>query len=256
EEDAAGEHVAASVDGVTLDLLGRHVAELSLEDSRLRLLQPAFRLCDPEVDQLHLTLEADEHVLRRDVAVHDAERPALRVALAVRMVERLADLRGDQADLRQRHRLLPLAEALHELPQVAPGDVLHGDVEALLVLAELQHLDDVRVRELDRDARLVHEHADELGVLAHGGKDLLDRQPAVRHQEGGPPGQRGATPGKAAGGAGRAVQEVVSLAIKSRYAPCPRSMGMARISGTSYGCSSRMRVFRLSSAPAATSAAP
>ena len=108
--------------------------------------------------------------------MHDAERPALRVALAVRMVERLADLRGDQADLRQRHRLLPLAEALHELPQVAPGDVLHGDVEALLVLAELQHLDDVRVRELDRDARLVHEHADELGILAHGGKDLLDRE--------------------------------------------------------------------------------
>src|SRR5207245_213632 len=155
--------------------------------------------------------------------------------------ERLADLRGDQADLRQRHRLLPLAEALHELPQVAPGDVLHGDVEALLVLAELQHLDDVRVRELDRDARLVHEHADELGVLAHGGKDLLDRQQPLEslhaeglgdehfrhatdgdpieeevfpelggmaHGEGGPRRQGRGRAGQGAVGAGRAVQEV------------------------------------------------
>ena len=42
------------------------------------------------------------------------------------------------------------------------------------MLAQLQHLHDVGMRELHGDARLVHEHGDELGVLAHGGQDLLD----------------------------------------------------------------------------------
>ena len=97
----------------------------------------------------------------------------------MRVVERLADLGDDHARLREGHLLALLAEALQHLPQVAAGDVLHRDVEVLVVLAELEHLDDVRVRQLHRDPRLVHEHVDELGVLAHGGQDLLDRQQAL-----------------------------------------------------------------------------
>ncbi len=179
EEDAGGEDVGAAVDGQALHLLGRHIAELALEDSGLRLLQPALRLGDAEVDQLHFAFEADEDVLRADVAMDDPERPARGVALAVRVVERLAHLRDDQAGLRNRHRLLALAKALEQLAHVAAGDVLHGDVEVLVVLAELEDLHDVRVRELHRDARLVDEHGDELGVLAHGGEDFLDGEQAL-----------------------------------------------------------------------------
>ena len=104
----------------------------------------------------------------------DAERAARGVALAMGIVERLAHLGDHQAGLRNGHRLLLLAEAVDHLPEIAAGDVFHCDVEVLVVLAEFHHLHDVGVRELHGDARLVHEHRDELGVLAHGGQDLLD----------------------------------------------------------------------------------
>jgi len=179
EKDAGGEDVAAVIDGVALHLLGAHVAELALEDARLRLREAALRLGDAEVDELHVSVEGDEDVLRRDVAMDDAERHAVAVALAVRVIERLANAGEDEAGLRDRHRTADLAEALVELPHVAPGDVLHGDEVAVLVLAELDHLHDVRVRQLRGDARLVDEHLDELGVLAHGGEDPLDGEQAL-----------------------------------------------------------------------------
>src|SRR5436190_3723960 len=73
-----------------------------------------------------------------------------------------------------------------------------------------------------------------------------ERVRAVRVQEGGAGGEGGGAEGEGAVGAGRAVQEVTSPAIQSRYALCPCSTGIALTSGTSYGCSSRMRSFKRS----------
>ena len=65
--------------------------------ANLPLMTPFFlahvaRARDAEVDDLHHAVPRDQDVLRRDVAVHDAERLAVLVGLAVRVVERLGHL--------------------------------------------------------------------------------------------------------------------------------------------------------------------
>ena len=55
------------------------------------------RLGDAEVAELDVALEGDEHVLRRDVAMHEAELAPLEVALAVRVVEGRGEARRRSA---------------------------------------------------------------------------------------------------------------------------------------------------------------
>jgi hypothetical protein len=127
EHDAHGEDVAASVDRQAPHLLGRHVAELALEDARLRLAGLARGLGDAEVDELHLAVVRDEHVLRRDVAVHEVEVAAGGVLLVVRVVEALADLHGHVAGHGHGHGLAALARPVEDRAQVLAVHVLHGD---------------------------------------------------------------------------------------------------------------------------------
>ena len=51
--------------------------------------------------------------------------------------------------------------------QVLAVDVLHRDEVLAVDLTDVEDLDDVRVRERRRDARLVQEHLDERAVLVH-----------------------------------------------------------------------------------------
>ena len=59
--------------------------------------------------------------------------------------------------------------------QVAAVDVLERDVVAAVDDAEVEDLRDVRVVQLDRELRLLDEHADELFVLRDVRQDALDR---------------------------------------------------------------------------------
>ena len=104
----------------------------------------------------------------------DAEVLPARVLLAVRVVEPLADLRGEEDGLGRGHDLLAAPVALQERAQVPAGDVLHRDEVRVLVLPELVDVHDVGVVQLDADPRLVDEHRDELFVLRHRREDLLD----------------------------------------------------------------------------------
>src|SRR5262249_5065967 len=51
---------------------------------------------------------------------------------------------------------------------------LHGDEVLVPHLAEVEHLDDVRMVEERRELRLADEHGDEVGILRVLGKDALD----------------------------------------------------------------------------------
>ena len=94
----AGEHVGARVERLAARVLGAHVAGLALERLASALLSHEIvRARDAEVAELHLALERDEDVRRRHVAVHDAERRAVLVEAAVRVVEALEDV-GDDAE--------------------------------------------------------------------------------------------------------------------------------------------------------------
>ena len=65
---------------------------------------------------------------------------------------------------------------------------LHGDVVDAAIAPEVVDLGDVGVVELDRDLRLVDEHADELAVLGDVGEDALDRHLALEAGDSGEPG--------------------------------------------------------------------
>ena len=176
EHHADAEDVGAMVERLAPGLLGRHVIELALDDARLGLIGPQRGLGDAEVDDLALALEREEHVLRRDIAMHDVQRPTAAILLTMRIIEPGAGLHRHVRRRVDRHALAPVAQALEHPIQVAPVDVLHRDVVVLVDLAEVEDLPDVAVRQLHRDARLVDEHLDEVGILAVPRMQPLDRE--------------------------------------------------------------------------------
>ena len=96
EDDRGAEDVGAPIDLAALELLGRHVGQLAFELSLARHLRPSHRLRHAEVDEVREAVGADEDVVRRHVAVHQAERLALLVARLVRGVEPVQHVHHDR----------------------------------------------------------------------------------------------------------------------------------------------------------------
>ena len=90
--DGEREHVAAAIERLAEDLLGRHVRVLALDRAGARPRVRAARLRDAEVEQLHGAVGAHHDVRRRHVAVDDAEQRAVGAARLVRGVQALARL--------------------------------------------------------------------------------------------------------------------------------------------------------------------
>jgi hypothetical protein len=172
QHDPQGVEVGLPGAGVPERLLGRDVvggAEHAAVRGQALLVQGAG---DPEVRDLRASLGVDEDVLRLHVAMDD-------VAL-VRRAERTRDLDGVGDGLADGQAPASLDALLERLAL----DVLEDDVRAAVVLARVDHGDDVRVRELRHGARLAPEALDLVGV----GRDLamqeLDRhRPLEGHVE-------------------------------------------------------------------------
>jgi hypothetical protein len=179
QHDADPEHVTAPIDLLAAHLLGGEIAELSLQDAGARAARFVRRLGDAEVDQLHVAFERDQHVLRRDVAMHQLERTAHRVALLVCVVEPLADLHHHVADEIDRQLFARLASVLEDGAQVLAVHVFERDEVAVTDPSEIEDLRDVGVGELHRQLRLIDEHRDEVGVGGDVGEDALDRDDAL-----------------------------------------------------------------------------
>jgi hypothetical protein len=102
------------------------------------------RLGDTEVDELDDAGVSDEQVLRRDVAVHDAERLALRVLRFVRGVQSLAGLDDEMHGDGDRNAADFSRRSHDEIERLAV-DPLHHEVEQSRLLAEVERLRDVRM---------------------------------------------------------------------------------------------------------------
>ena len=181
EDGPQREDVAAAIDGATAALLGRHVGELSLERPLLRLGPLERPLGDAEVGDLHRAVVGDEHVRRRDVAVDDPHRLAARAEPRVRVVQPVGG-GGDDADgvpelERRGGQVRRAGVRAHELAQVGAVDVLHREERGVAVGADVVDLGDVRVRERRREARLVEEHPEQLGI------ERVLRQDPLEHDQ-------------------------------------------------------------------------
>ncbi|MBK6529503.1 MAG: hypothetical protein IPF99_07865 [Deltaproteobacteria bacterium] len=174
EHGGGGEDVAAGVDGVASHLLGREVRVLALDDAGLRGRRAVGGAREAEVRELHLAVVREQDVGGRDVAVDDAQRLVVGVRGAVRVLQALAELPGDERrDLRRGQRVQGL-EALEELPEVEPVDVLHRDVVAPLDLAEVDDLDDVAMAQPRGEARFIDEPPGGLRVAGHASGHHLE----------------------------------------------------------------------------------
>ena len=104
---------------------------------------------------------------------------AVVVLQLVRRVEPREHVDDDaQADLR-RQAHAALRRAREEAPEGVALHVLHDDVVALLALADLEDGHDVRVVDARREARLLEEHLDELGLAREVRVQPLDGDEAL-----------------------------------------------------------------------------
>ena len=97
------------------------------------------------------------------------------VARGVGVLERAQDGERDVQAHVERQLLALRGGGADEARARRAVDVLHRHVELAVLLAEVEHLDDVRVAEAGADARLVDEHRDEVRVAGELRQDALDR---------------------------------------------------------------------------------
>jgi hypothetical protein len=123
------------VDRSGVRLLGRHVLDRADHAAGGGHSGVAEKPGDAEISELHGAVAGQQEVGRFDVAVDHT--PVMCVA------ERLASLAPDPDHLAP----VEAASMLHLLVETDPVDQLHRVVELLLLLAETEQADDVRVFE-------------------------------------------------------------------------------------------------------------
>ena len=180
EADPHREHVGPPVDFLGTGLLRRHVSDLAFELARSSHRQARSGARDPEIREASDAVDADENVVRRDVAMHD-----LGVEAAFRCPCPRAPHEGPRE---RRERFAPRHAAKWAfslrgcMEQVARGialDIFHHEVVARLGGTDLEDGHDVRVMDPRRETRLVEKHLDELGMPREVLVKALDRVEAA-----------------------------------------------------------------------------
>ena len=166
QHHAEREQIRSPVQLLKSQVLGRHVADVALEHADARLLDVVARLGDAEVGDAHQAVETDEQIFRRDVAMHDAQRRALRRDQLVRGVQAARRLRQHRHAERDRQQLLARLDARQHLGQRRAVDVVHQQERAVGVLADLERRGNVGVADQAGQTRLVEEHGTKRRVAA------------------------------------------------------------------------------------------
>ena len=174
EDDSEREDVTPAVHLFPVGRLGGEVAILALHEARVGALELARGLGETEVGNLHLALAADEDVGRAHIAMNDAEQSAFAVFALVRVGERLADLDADLDRDGGWEGAPARAGELHQGLEVCAIHILHDDEVGFAGAADIEDRDDVGVAEREREAGLVKEHVDELGVRGELREHPLD----------------------------------------------------------------------------------
>ncbi len=175
EHDAQGEEIDAPVADLLACHFGGHVAGLGEDHAGDGAALPVETPRGAEVDELDLSRVAHHHVLRGEVAVHDAERRAVDPGSVVHVRERLRHFDGNGERVRPRDPHAHLDGALSQIAERPSLDVLHGRVRlALLVGVRLEDLSHPRVLKLRLDARFVEEPRQERPVVHVIASDRLD----------------------------------------------------------------------------------
>ena len=200
-------------------LLGRHVRELALELPGARRRQARRGARDAEVGDARGAVDADQDVLRRDVAVDEVEQLVVVVPELVRGVQAGERVEHDADDDGHRNALAARRGARQEARQRVALDVLHHEVVAAVAGADLEDGDDVRMVDRRREARLVEEHLDELLLAREVRVQALDGDEALEAADAEDAAQEngGHAAGRELGDELVAVEPLMPFAIKKFY---------------------------------------
>ncbi len=142
------------------------------------------RVCDAEVQQLDVASGRDQHVLRGNVAVDDAQRIAAGVGELMRVAQGMKKLADHEGDHRGAHvRVVDQLESFAQAHEVDALDPLHDEKTDPAVFPLIEHLHDVGVAHQAGDLGLGPEHAAVSRLSSQVRQDHLDRD--------GPPSARG-----------------------------------------------------------------
>ena len=175
EDDAHREDIASPIELLAVRLLGRHVRELSFQLTGPRLRDARIRPRDAEVREPGETVDADEDVVRGDVAMNEALFATVLVDELVRGMKTCERIEDNPDRHAGRDLPLLLDRRRNELGGRRPLDVIHDEEIASLVFVDFQDGDDVRVADACSEARLVEEHVDERRLVGEVRMELLDR---------------------------------------------------------------------------------
>ncbi len=180
QDDAEREQIGAVIELARAgQALRRHVRELALDHAAGGAMRLHRRAHDAEVDQLDRAGHREHHVLRRDVAVHHAQRLAVDVAQAVGVLERGGHAHTHVHRGLDRQRPIPEHTRADHIEQGVAVDVFERQVVTAVDRAHLVGLRQVRMRTLERDASLGQEELDVLVIAIEVALDALDGDEAV-----------------------------------------------------------------------------
>ena len=120
---------------------------------------------DPEVEDARYTVNADQDVLRRDVAMHEAERRSRLVLGLVRRVEPVEHVGDDRDRDVGRDAHAAVVRHLHEAPQRLALDVVEDEEELVLRRDDVERRDHVLVPDPRDHPRFVDERGAEVGIV-------------------------------------------------------------------------------------------
>ena len=168
-----GEEIGPGIDGLPARLLRRHVRQLALDAVAARGAVGG-RLRDAEIRELHLAGAAEQHVVRRDVAVHEPSRGTVGARIRMHVIERVEQRPGHREG-RRRWEPSP-RDGAQEPREIASLDEFHRQEAVVAGPAELVHLHDVRVAKACGDAGFVDEALHGVGVEREPGVHPLDHE--------------------------------------------------------------------------------
>ena len=170
QHHGGGVQIGAPVGGFAPELLGGHVTGRAHRHPVLGQAADRVQPGDAEIGHLHLTIRQQDDVAGLDVAMH---HPG-----GVSMAERLQHLDDHRHGVGGRQRLAVL-EIIAQFPSL---HVLHDDIGRALLLAVLEHRDDVGMQAAASSLHLAAEPRQPVGpfrALQQAAMDGLNRDRAI-----------------------------------------------------------------------------
>ena len=175
QHDGSCKHIRLTRHRVAEHLLGRKVAELTLELSFAGRVEFPERLRHTEVEHACDAVDADENVLRGHVTVNEAQRfaeVARRLMRGVQAMKRLNEYPSGDVDRNERSEL---ERASQQRSERLPLHVLHHQEQLVAVCHDIVCRYHVGMSDASGESRLIEKHGDELRIERELRMQSLDR---------------------------------------------------------------------------------